>query len=157
MKSLKRLLACWRADRSNKWFSNPVANVTKPTVIWPHHGTAMRLCAVASALATLLAGCSKVEPPIGRGLPATFGFTPAFEQKLRERFPVGSDEGRLIAELRSEKFVLGEVHDPPGRYRSSARYEASHGPFCKGEWQIYWTAPHGIITEIGGMNREVCF
>jgi len=115
----------------------------------------MRL-GVLAALATLLMGCSSAEPPIGRGLPTSFGFTPAFEQRLKERFPVGSDERRLIAELRNEKFTLGEVRNPPGRYRSSALYEASHGPFCKGEWQIYWTASQGIIIEIGGMNREVC-
>jgi hypothetical protein len=105
----------------------------------------------------LLVGCSNAEPPIGRGLPTTFGFTPAFEQRLRERFPVGSDEGRLIAELRSEKFTLGDVHNPPGHYRSSALYEASHGLFCKGEWQIYWNALQGFIIEIRGTNREVCF
>jgi hypothetical protein len=110
------------------------------------------------ALATLLVGCSNKEPPIGHGLPMTYGFTPAFEQRLRERFPVGSDEGRLIAELRSENFSLGDgKRGPPGNYRSSALYEASHGPFCKGEWQIYWTAAQGIIIEIGGLNREVCF
>jgi len=142
---------------NNRFARIAVLNTAKPSVAWPHRGTATRLCVVASALATLLVGCSKTVPPIGRGLPTTFGFTPAFEQRLRERFPIGSDEGRLIAELRSEKFVFGEVQDPPSRYRSSARYEASHGPFCKGEWQIYWTAPQGIITEIGGMNREVCF
>jgi hypothetical protein len=111
---------------------------------------------LASALATLLVGCSNAEPPIGLGLPTTFGFTPAFEHRLRERFPVGSDERRLIAELRNEKFTLGEIHDPSSRYRSSARYEASHCPFCKGEWQIYGTASKDIIIEIGGMNREVC-
>jgi len=123
---------------------------------WPHLGTAICLRVVVSAFTALLVGCSNTEPPIGRGLPTTFGFTPAFEQRLRERYPVGSDERRLIAELRSEKFTLGEVRNPPGRYRSSALYEASHGPFCKGEWQIYWTASQGNIVEIGGMNREVC-
>lgn len=118
----------------------------------------MRLSMLTSALgALLLAACSGSEPPIGRGLPMTFGYKPAFEQRLRERFPVGSDESRLIAELRSEKFTLGEIQDPSSRYRNSALYEASHGFACKGEWQIYWTASKGIINEIGGMNREVCF
>jgi hypothetical protein len=118
----------------------------------------MRLCMLASVLgALLLAACSDSEPPIGRGLAMTFGLTPAFEQRLRDRFPVGSDESRLIAELRSERFTLGEVHDPLSRYRNSALYEASRGFACKGEWQIYWTATKGIIIAIGGMNREVCF
>lgn len=117
----------------------------------------MHLCMRTSALcALLLAACSESEPPIGRGLPAIFGYTPAFEQRLRERFPVGSDESRLIAELRSEKFTLGEIQDPSSRYRNSALYETSHGFACKGEWRIYWTASKGIINQIGGMNREVC-
>ncbi len=117
----------------------------------------MRLGMLTSALAALaLAGCSGSDPPIGHGLPMTFGFTPAFEQRLRKRFPVGSDEQILITELHSEKFTLGEIQDPSSQYRKSALYEASHGFACKGEWQIYWTASKGIINEIGGMNRGVC-
>lgn len=108
------------------------------------------------ALASLLVGCSNKEPPLGHGLPMTFGFAPAFEQRLRERFPVGSDEARLLAELRSENFSLGKLA-PTGDYRCSVLYAASNGPFCKGERQIYWTAAQGIITEIGGLNREICF
>lgn len=117
----------------------------------------MRLCILITALgAMLLSACSNSEPPIGRGLPKTFGYTPAFEQRLRERFPVGSEERRLIAELRSENFTLGQIQDPSSPYRNSAQYEASRGLFCKHEWQIYWTAPKGTITEIGGMTRERC-
>jgi hypothetical protein len=113
---------------------------------------------LTSALgALLLAACSNSDPPIGSGLPVTFGFTLAFEQRVRERFPVGSYESRLIAELRNERFTLGEIQDPSNRYRNSAVYEASHGFACKGEWQVYWAASQGIIVEIGGMNREVCF
>ena len=123
---------------------------------WLHPFAAMFYVWWTLALTTLLVGCSDKEPPIGHGLPMTYGFTPAFEQRLRERFPVGSDEARLIAELHSENFSLGKLA-PPGNYRSSALYEASHGPFCKGEWQIYWTAAQGIISEIGGLNRAVCF
>jgi len=108
------------------------------------------------ALATLLVGCSNSEPPIGRGLPITFGFTPAFEQRVRERFPVGSDERQLITELNNENFTLGRVSDPSSRYRNSAQYETSAGLFCKDEWQIYWSAPQGLILEIGGVNREIC-
>jgi hypothetical protein len=69
--------------------------------------------------------------PIGRGLSKTFGYTPAFEQRLRERFRVGSDERLLVDELKSEKFALGQVSDPSSRYRDSAMYETSDGIFCK--------------------------
>jgi hypothetical protein len=61
----------------------------------------------------------------------------------------------LITELRNEKFTFGEINDPSSPYRKSALYEVS-AVACKEEWQIYWTAHEGTITEIGGMNRDIC-
>jgi hypothetical protein len=46
------------------------------------------LCVAVAA--ALLAACPNSPPPIGRGLPRTFGYTPAFAERLKDHFPVGS-------------------------------------------------------------------
>jgi hypothetical protein len=117
----------------------------------------MRSQSLFAALAMLLsAACSNSEPPIGRGLPKTFGYTPAFEERLRQRFPIGSDEQKLLVEIRSEKFRIQEVKDPSAPQRFSARYDASEGA-CREEWTIQWAAEQGKITDITGLNRQICF
>jgi hypothetical protein len=117
----------------------------------------MRSQSLFAALAMLLsAACSNSEPPIGRGLPKTFGYTPAFEERLRQRFPIGSDEQKLLVEIRSEKFGIQEVKDPSAPHRFSARYDASEGA-CREEWTIQWAAEQGKITDITGLNRQICF
>lgn len=82
----------------------------------------------------VLSACSKQPPPIGRDLPITFGYTPAFEQRLSQRFPVGSEEQQLVTELRNEVFGIA----------------------CKDEWTVQWSADQGKITGITGLNRRVC-
>lgn len=117
----------------------------------------MRSQSLFAALAMLLsAACSNSEPPIGRGLPKTFGYTPAFEERLKQRFPIGSDEQKLLVELRSEKFKIEEVKDPSSPHRFSAHYDVSEVA-CREEWTIQWTAEQGKITDITGLNRQICF
>jgi hypothetical protein len=118
----------------------------------------MRSHVLFAALATLLsAACSNSEPPIGRGLPKTFGYTPAFEERLKQRFPIGSDDQKLLVELRSEKFKIQEVKDPSNPHRFSAHYDISDGVACKEEWTIQWTVKQGKIADLTGLNRQICF
>ena len=55
--------------------------------------------------AFLVAACSNVTPSLGRGLPRTFGPTPDFDKRIQERFPVGSEESKLLAELHGLAFT----------------------------------------------------
>jgi hypothetical protein len=66
-------------------------------------------------VATLLSACSAQPPSMGRNLDRRD--TPHFDERVRQRFPVGSDESQLEAELRSEQFSIAEIHDPANRLR----------------------------------------
>lgn len=103
-------------------------------------------------LLVLLSACSDRAPPLGRGLPETFGPTaPYFDTRLKERFPVGSDAVKLVTELRNEGFTVKGGRDPN---QFSARYEA--GLVCKKSWAVYWTAEQGKIAAISGSHNQAC-
>lgn len=66
-----------------------------------------------SAFATLsLTACAELAPLIGRGLPPALAEArPAFDQRVKERFPIGSDEAAMRAELRREGFAFRSVSE----------------------------------------------
>jgi hypothetical protein len=104
-------------------------------------------------VATLLSACSAQPPSMGRNLDRRD--TPHFDERVRQRFPVGSDESQLEAELRSEQFSIAEIHDPANRYRMSAVHEVN-GVACREDWTIRWIAEEGKITGIEGRIRDIC-
>ena len=112
--------------------------------------------ALAVFWALLLSACSNKPPPMARGLPKSFGPTPDFDRRVKQLYPLGSDEAKLLAELRSERFTITESHDPSSRYRLSALYESEHFP-CKETWTIRWADEHGIINDIEGRySGDIC-
>jgi hypothetical protein len=70
--------------------------------------------------AFVVSACSNATPSLGRGLPRTFGPTPDFDKRIKERFPVDSEESKLLAELHDERFATTETQDPSRPYRFSA-------------------------------------
>jgi hypothetical protein len=96
-----------------------------------------------------VSACSYTTPPLGRGLPRDFVPTPDFDRRVKERFPVGSDESKLIAELHDERFATTETQDPSSPYRFSALYVAQ-GIACRESWRVRWKAEQGRIVEIEG-------
>jgi hypothetical protein len=104
------------------------------------------------ALLALLSACSDRSPPLGRGLPETFGPSPYFDTRLKERFPIGSRAATLLAELFNEGFVVKGDREPD---QFSARYEA-HGLVCRDSWAVHWTAEQGKIAAIGGSHDQAC-
>lgn len=102
-----------------------------------------------------VAACSRAPPPIGRGLPVDFGYTPYFNDRVSKRYPPGSDETKLIAELRREGFAVTENHDRPSRYRLSGTYEIN-SLVCKDVWAIEWTSEQGKIKKIWAESRDLC-
>lgn len=107
----------------------------------------------ATVLLVLLSACSDRAPPLGRGLPKTFGPSdPSFGTRLRERFPIGTDAVKLTTELRNEGFVVSGSREP-GKF--SARYEA-HSLVCKESWAAQWTAEQGKIAAIDGSHHQAC-
>ena len=67
---------------------------------------------------------------------------------------MGSDETRLLAELRRQHFVIKQTGDLP-RYPNSATYEARQ-IVCKLSWTISWSAEEGRIQEISGGYGDAC-
>src|SRR5580692_10670773 len=91
-----------------------------------------------------LSACSTPVPSLGRGLPRTFVPTPDFDRRINERFPVGSEENKLLAELHSERFAIIASQDGSKPYRFSALYVAQNIP-CRESWRIQWNAEQGRI------------
>jgi hypothetical protein len=104
-------------------------------------------------VAMLLSACSEQPPPMGRNLARRD--TSHFDERVRQRFPVGSDENQLEAELRNEQFSIAEIHDPANRYQLSALHEVN-SVACREDWTIQWTAEEGKIMGIEGRIRDIC-
>lgn len=119
----------------------------------------MRAKSFAPLLACLaLSACATPAPPIGRGLPRNFeDASHAFDERLRTRFPVGSSEADLVAELSREHFKIG-----PARPEADSLHEFSaiHGgemfPACDLTWVVIWAAQGGKITRMRGSYYATC-
>jgi hypothetical protein len=106
----------------------------------------------------LLAACSDPTPPIARGLSkslAPMSTKGAFDERIKQRFPIGREEAYLIQELRSERFIITPVTESSSPYRFSAIYE-NHSLVCKESWTVNWSADQGKITDIEGRVGQVC-
>ena len=118
--------------------------------------TAVQILPALALCGGLFSGCAYSIPPLGRDLPATVDQTRVeFDARVRNRYPVGSDEQPLVAELRKERFKLAEDLGKPNADRLSAVYE-SNGLACRLRWAVYWAADQGKITAISGEYSQVC-
>jgi hypothetical protein len=110
-----------------------------------------------AVLATVcVTACANAPPPIGRNLPSAFAAAqPVFNQRVKERFHVGSDEQTLLAELRREGFTLSPKNVAPPPSKSEAVYTV-HQVACRLDWRILWSANDGKITAISGRYGAAC-
>ena len=110
------------------------------------------LMLVPFLLMLILVGCSDRTPSMAEGLPKTFApNSPEFDMRVKERFPVGSNESLLIEELQNEQFKIsfnGSVR--------SATFK-SHSIACGETWVIQWTTDNERLRKIDGSYRQVCF
>ena len=109
-----------------------------------------RYMVVAAFTALCICACTQLPPPIARDLPAGSVPDGAFDLQVKSRFPVGSGESNLVAELRLERFEVR--YSSP---RSSATRDIGGIP-CRRTWTISWTAPGGKIADVAGNYREIC-
>jgi hypothetical protein len=116
--------------------------------------TVISLTIPVALAALILAGCNEDPPAIGVGLPTTYGgANPVFDQRVKDRFPIGSDESLLRAELAREKFAIMNVASPPPQFvglRGSEQFP------CRRRWTIGWSANNGKIAAIQGNYLTVC-
>jgi hypothetical protein len=80
----------------------------------------------------------------------------AFVHRLRTRFPVGSSEAELVAELRKEGFRLRTEARAPQREVSYDR-AAGLGEVCRRGGTVRWSADEaGKLTDISGGFYVYC-
>ena len=100
--------------------------------------------------------CSDPPPKIGRDLPRTFADArPVFDKRIRELFPIGSDEAALLTELRTERFKIQAETTSPSQYESSAVFTANQ-LVCSATWAIHWSSAGGKVTAITGDYGATC-
>lgn len=91
-------------------------------------------------------------PPIAQGMDSTFSKgDEQFKRRVYLRYPIGSSEKRLIADLQSQGFVA-DIR--PGDF-SSADLQRFIG--CGNKvWSVRWRATSDRITEVFGVYGAVC-
>jgi hypothetical protein len=120
----------------------------------------LRPITFALLLTSCLSSCADRTPPIGRDLGSTDARSD-FDRRVQDRFPIGSDEQQLLAELGKEGFQVRDGiamslhYPPPARFRSAADYSADQF-LCKSSWTILWSADNGRITAIAGDFLPIC-
>jgi hypothetical protein len=115
----------------------------------------MKLQRILAILITLiLSACADSPPAIGSHLPGSFSVTSdAFDQRLKARFPVGSDEAALREAMMQQRFVITRDTDSP--FSFSAKYVANE-LVCRADWVIRWSVFEGKVAAIGGSYKEIC-
>jgi len=108
-----------------------------------------RQFALVGIAISLLTGCSAQPPDIGRGVSSNY----AFNERVRQRFPVGSDERMLVAELLREQFRIEPA--PSKRDNFVAHLEAEGLP-CKRTWTLLWSTDQRKISDIEARYGEIC-
>jgi hypothetical protein len=111
----------------------------------------------AAAVTVLcLSGCVVSPPPLGAGLSHNYTeASPAFDQRIKNQYPVGSSEDVLRAELHNERFQVLQGIDPTLRYWYAASFDTL-GAACRNKWTVWWNADRGTITEIAADYDQVC-
>jgi hypothetical protein len=103
-----------------------------------------------------VSGCAVSQPQIGRNLPSAFDdANRAFDARVDERFPIGSSEDTLVAELKREGFKVSENTTEAATFKFFALYDAPGLP-CRLFWKVLWTSDDGKITAIAGRYSGVC-
>jgi hypothetical protein len=118
------------------------------TVVGAIGGT---VAVIVTVIVLSLSGSHPAEPlpALVRDMPTVVDqITPAFSERIKAKFPIGSDEHRLIPELKNENFVQRES-------RRAIFFQSS--PVCRNEWRVSWSADEkGIITDISAQYAPIC-
>ena len=92
-------------------------------------------------------------PPIARGMPSKYAEgKEVFDARIKARFPVGTQEEDLIAELREQGFPLPSCLGPDAW--ASSTYNRTLFVF-RTIWSVRWRAEDGRVTEILGVYGVV--
>ena len=96
----------------------------------------------------LLAACQSSVPEIGRELPTDQAeANEAFDQRIKRRFPVGTDERRLVQELNRQGFKLVVKQSGWREAKFTTNYLV-----VEMIWSVRWRASNSIVREIWGVH-----
>lgn len=120
-------------------------------IIWP--AVTLMLMSVAFGVGRMTDGF-RTLPAIVATLPGEeAGFSRELDARIREGFPIGTSEDKLIDFLTSEDFV------PDWRRRDDANSSSFvlNGLICKKFVRVRWRADKaGSLTEVGGVYETQC-
>ena len=120
---------------------------------------AMKLRLLAACLLALTLSACVTAPPIGQPLPPAFkDANAAFDLRVKAKFPVGSAQSDLLAELAREGFKVTPCADPTGQgcdYQHFASWRRA-GAACDRNWQIVWNADGAVISKVEGRYYSTC-
>lgn len=119
---------------------------------------ALHAC-IALCLIAVLGGCAlNLGPAIGADLPSNPAMAQqAFDQRIRQRYPVGSSEAALVSDLRRQGFgTATNSQSPPERFRNFAIQCGYVSLVPTHTWEVQWTAVDGRITDIAGVFIPNC-
>jgi len=78
----------------------------------------LRVTSIIVLITWCLAACAHSPPPIGAHLPGVLrDASDVFDQRVKARFPIGSDERALRQERAKQKFVIGRTPESPHEAR----------------------------------------
>jgi hypothetical protein len=116
-----------------------------------------RIAAPFVLAALFLSACVDSTPRIARDLPTNYpGVSPAFDKRVKEQFPIGSEENSMLNELQKENFRILLKDTLPSRFTSRATFTTGQ-IICGVMWNIQWSAASGKITAIQGSRGQTCF
>jgi hypothetical protein len=102
-----------------------------------------------------LVACTTKPPPIARELPHNIQEArQAFSERVSMRFPVGSAETDLRAELQRQHFTIRTAGPYRARYQFTAIVDSPG--ICRRTWVILWSAQANQITDIAGDYSVTC-
>jgi hypothetical protein len=115
-------------------------------------------CITLGLLASLTGCALNLGPSIGWNLPSDPDRAQqVFDQRVHERYPIGSSEAALVSDLRGQGFGISDNRQSPlERFRKFA-IDCSYISIVPGHtWEILWTAVDGRITDIGAIFIQSC-
>ena len=109
------------------------------------------------AICCCLSACQSAPPAIGKNLGggSSADVSRAFDARVRSRFPVGSSEADMVAELEREEFKTVSQDKLVSRYPFKA-YRDRPGLPCRQVWTIRWNSEVGKIIDIEGAYSATC-
>lgn len=104
-----------------------------------------------------LSACQGSPPLLAKNIPGgTWGdVSSAFNARVQSRFPPGSSEADMEAELKREHFESEARDTSDSPFRFSALRDLP-GLVCRRFWTIEWNSDAGKIAEIKGSYGGVC-